>query len=106
VLLLVDVVVVGIVGGQLEAADRAGAVEVEPREDAVPVEDVFAGELLGGGAEVEVVHADGARRQRRRAATAAAAAIAATATRAAAAATAAAAPMICSPSRTAGAYYL
>jgi hypothetical protein len=24
------------------------------------VEDVFAGELLGGGAEVEVVHADGA----------------------------------------------
>jgi hypothetical protein len=60
VLLLVGVVVVGIVGGQLEAADRAGAVEVEPREDAIPVEDVFAGELLGGGAEVEVVHADGA----------------------------------------------
>ena len=59
-LLLMGVVVVGIVGGQLEAADRAGAVEVQPREDAVLVENVLAGELLGGGAEVEVVHADGA----------------------------------------------
>ena len=34
--------VVRVVGGQLEAADGAGAVEVEPREDAVLVEDVLA----------------------------------------------------------------
>ena len=54
--------VVRVVGGQLEAADGAGAVEVEPREDAVLVEDVLAGELLGGGPQVEVVHADGALR--------------------------------------------
>jgi hypothetical protein len=57
--LLMGVIVVRVVGGQLEAADRAGAVEVEPWDDAVLVEDVLAGELLGGGAEVEVVHADG-----------------------------------------------
>jgi len=35
-------VVIRVVGGQLEAADGAGAVEVEPREDAVLVEDVLA----------------------------------------------------------------
>lgn len=61
-LLMMMMVVVGVVRGQLEAADGAGAVEFKPREDAVLVEDVVAGELLGGGAELEVVHADGALR--------------------------------------------
>lgn len=52
--------VVRVIGGKLEAANGAGAVKVEPGEDAILVEDVFAGELLGGSSEVEVVHADGA----------------------------------------------
>lgn len=56
------VLIIRIVGGELEAADGAGIMQLKPGEDAIGVVDVLAGHLLRLGPELERLHADGALR--------------------------------------------
>jgi hypothetical protein len=54
------VFVVVVVGGELEAASGTGVVLLQPGKDALGVEEVFAGKLMGAVVHFELFLANGA----------------------------------------------